>query len=440
MNRCRSLRQRTVAWTLLTAAASAATALGAAASPPASGPEPDPVEIPLHVVLIRDDDGGRSARCTPDGFLPLVAAANGSFAPAGVRFSFNPANDWEVLDRTDLNNLSGTSQPDWGAVRSAANEVAALHPGKLLVIMRHGPGPHANAGGFSWWDYNFVVVQGCEDIRHCGEFDDGMLAHEIGHYLGLPHTFAGDPHETIEAAEERLRSAGGGPEVFDGDGFDDTPPDPGLRIAECDAAMTEVTLNGERFVLPRRNLMAYFRESGSLTPQQVERVRWVLNVRRANGMAMPANVPARADRTRVEFESMEIDEAVGAAPSVQPMHGFAHEGWSGGEQVFFGGSRECAVRFRFRVERAGRYELTFYGTHAPDYATIAAKVNGSPPGGRRFEFDGYGPIVVPSGPQGMGIVWLREGENSIDFRVRGKDAASDGYKMGLDALEWRSVR
>ena len=117
--------------------------------------------------------------------------------------------------------------------RVYANSLQAAYPGAFAVFFRWGPDALPTGGGFSWYDYNFVTMGGWDDMGHCGHSHWESLGHELGHFLGLPHTFAVEPFIDQAAAEAYFVSHGKNPAVFDGDGFSDTPPDPGTRTLEC---------------------------------------------------------------------------------------------------------------------------------------------------------------------------------------------------------------
>ena len=126
------------------------------------------------------------------------------------------------------------------------------------MFFKFGPGPQSTGGGFSWHDYNFAVLPGFNTYV-CGYQNIGELAHELGHYLGLSHPFA-MIFNSVQDAQAYLSAHGNLPGIFDGDGLSDTPPDPYIDTPQfqCDPSVQSVTLNGQVFPLPRKNIMSYY--------------------------------------------------------------------------------------------------------------------------------------------------------------------------------------
>jgi hypothetical protein len=140
-------------------------------------------------IQVADDDGAHPARILPEQVVTWVGFANRVFYPAGIRIDFD-RTDIRPLRSTLINRLQGPEQPDWAQGKRAADDVAARYPDHLVVFFRHGGGDHPTGAGLAWTDYNFVVMPGWPDDRHCDHDHVSALAHEIGHHLGLRHTFA----------------------------------------------------------------------------------------------------------------------------------------------------------------------------------------------------------------------------------------------------------
>jgi hypothetical protein len=390
-----------------------------------------PVDVPVRAVVVSDEDGGRRARVTATQFARWVEFANHAFRDARVRFTFDGRADLDEIRCTTLNDTSGAGDPSWSTAKKLGNELADRFSGRLVVLVRHGPGRDPTGFAFAGVDHDFVVMGGFDDMNHCGHPHTDALAHEIGHYMGLRHTFVGESFEDVREAEAHLSAHGGDPRAFDGDGLADTPPDPAIRTFECERRES-VELCGQTFALPRRNLMSYYDERDSLSPQQVACVRWVLERRRRHGMRLPANTPGPLAH---EAEALRVVATGGCSTTAQEMDGYGLGNWSGGAQLFCGAERGAAVTFELPEQRQGDHRLFLYATLAPDFGIVRCTVDGKlcgPP------VDLFAPVVLPTGALDLGRVRLAGNEHRISFEVEGKHADSSGFSFGIDAIALES--
>jgi len=275
----------------------------------------------LHVHAVRVTDsclGERAAAIDPDQIRRWIAKANEVYGAAGVRFEFDPtpkSGDWALLPSTEVNDLSAELPGDigWERGKSIGNELASHFPGKVLLLFRHGPGKIPTGGGFSSTAYNFVALPGYEVTTVCGVQNEFLFAHEMGHYLGLNHTFR--PFKTKADAAEVLRSTGNKPGVFDADGIADTPPEPFIEDLQC-ANDTTVSLNGIPFSLRRDNIMSYYHGGTKrLTQEQIRIVRTWVERRFADPMDRvgPFVPDERRTYTIVSAENGKALEVAGAS-------------------------------------------------------------------------------------------------------------------------------
>lgn len=384
------------------------------------------VIVPLQAIRVADDDGGRRTMLTPAEVGLWVDYANTVFSTANISFSFDPnSNDFSDIHSTLLNNMTGVGDPNWSEARSYANAVAATYPGKLVVFCRWGPGASPTGGGFSWWDYNFAVIPGF-DTSVCSHQNISLFAHETGHYLGLPHTFAGT-FQTIGAAESYYLSNNRNPFVFDGDGIVDTFPDPFIWPLQCSDPEL-VTLSGDAFSLQTDNIMTYWDNSDkTLTADQIDRVRWLLELRSQLDMAMPTNY---ATPNTLEFDELPVVATTIEYYAYQDMSGFGLDLWAENDHLFCGASANESITFRIVLD-SDTYNLDLYATSAPDFGIIQVWWDGVL---LRTDIDLYAPLVIPTGKFVLGTVSVAAGEHFLHINVIGRNIASSNYLFGLDAI------
>jgi hypothetical protein len=245
----------------------------------------------VHAIRVADDCAAgdctiNRAEVEPSEAGAWVAKANEVFAPAGVQFAFTASAtgpDWTDLNSAIINSLNDADKETADEEAAAAEAAKPEYAGKMVVFFRQY---RRGSGGYSAGGMNFIVMP--DYPSPLGEWCDnnnniGLLAHEIGHYLTLPHTHKGKFADEVEAADW-LTSFANDPLAFDGDGLDDTPPDPYMdkyrgAYIQC-APPATVVLNGITFELPRTNVMSYWHYAASiptevrtLTPMQIVKLR-----------------------------------------------------------------------------------------------------------------------------------------------------------------------
>ena len=290
-------------------------------------------------ILTANDDGSQPATDTAPAIALSVKLANDIYNPHGVNFLFDPATDVyrmndDLLNRdcsrrdneiytqqytpTGKDNDPARVLPELNAklYNDHRNEIARKFPGRIVVFFTAGNryrwDDDENRWIYGWRNFNWSDANGEFVTMQIGSSGTTLLAHEIGHYLNLGHTFGYQP-ENLADVEEGIRKYVDEehhskdevvPDLFDPDQVADTPPDPGPALFknQCDPAETSVTIpvtfaDGTQmtytFTPDRENIMSYWDKTcrgkpAHLTPGQAERVLDALQLGNRQHLIEPA--------------------------------------------------------------------------------------------------------------------------------------------------------
>ena len=283
------------------------------------------IQLRLHVVPLADaevDANGNHTHpsaITPQEFSDLIARVNWSFEGTGLQIVFDPRTDWVPMNDTMLNR-------DGPNMRQRGNSIATSMPGKIVCFLRWGNGnlPTGNGNAFPppgagpkppsvpdiQQDYVALPNQIAPNFGLLNQGNGSFVAHELGHYLGLYHTFPGwtdldgpvygGSAPSQQAADQSvvnyIAANGGTINALDGDGLSDTPPDPSPVLYRahgqdiCVQRQIQATglMNGQTVSFnfaPDSNVMGYHPTCGpgglppppaKFSPQQVERMHQAL--------------------------------------------------------------------------------------------------------------------------------------------------------------------
>jgi hypothetical protein len=380
------------------------------------------IHLPIAVARVSDDDGGRLAEVTAQDVYRWIEFTNKTYERARIRLSFDPAKDAVILRSSLLNRMMGTGDADWQQAKQAGRQLSRRFPGKVLLIIRHGPNERPIGGGFSWTDYPFVA------LSRAGSSTPNVLAHEVGHYLGLAHTWSRS-FRTLRELEEFLRTSRQEQDSFDGDNLLDTSPTPFVEeLAE--RSLTSFSSGGYLFKVDLGNIMSFYNgpspmRANWLSPSQIDRVRWVATARLRNSMETPVNTGVTGV---IEAETLTAIVGGEASAHVQSLKPYGEFLWSGDKQLTVRGSKGGHVDLIVESERSERVRLVTLWTMAPDYGVVSVSVNGVK---TLDSINLYSASVSPSGPVDHGIVELQAGRNTVRFTI---EETRMGLKNGRECL------
>lgn len=384
------------------------------------------LDFPVQAVILSDDDGSRAAHITPAEIRVWVKHANDVWRQA--RIGFEVEDPPLVLRSTLLNGMMGESDPNWEVERAAANRAAWQYPGRLVVFFRYGRGQEPTRQSFSWTDVNFIVMGEFRGNLLCGRENLDLMAHEIGHYFGLTHTFR-RTFTSVAEAERHFLARGALPSVFAVEELGDVPVAPFIRDLEC-SPQEAVTLGGRSFPIPRDNLMSYYGKPQSagrarkLTAEQVSWARRVAELRIRGNNSLPTNVKSDG---ALEAERLPVSGVQGVLAGPE----LVGEAWSGGRAAFFRSVKGGSMEMTMPVAVRARYRMEWFGGLGPDYGDLRLWLDGKL---IRKQLNGWAPLVTPSGPIPIRLFRLSAGDHTLRVEAADKAPQSKGFNFAVDCV------
>ncbi len=195
----------------------------------------DPIMVPIKVHIVGTDDGGGYYRL--DVLMGVFCELNEQFAPTG--FHFYMAGGINYID----NSLYYAH--DWfqGSNMMYNNNFQNV----VNVYFVSDP---SGACGYYTWGPDAVAI-----AKSCGGLGNSTVAHELGHYFSLPHTFRGWEGSPPPIAQRELVDRSNCNTA--GDGFCGTGPDYANYRWNCPITGPFTDPNGDEFVPDGTFYMSY---------------------------------------------------------------------------------------------------------------------------------------------------------------------------------------
>jgi hypothetical protein len=389
------------------------------------------LDLPVKAVCLSDTDGGRQVPITAEQIQRGLVFANAAYAPARIRFKFDPNKDLLRVKSTLLNQ---TEAGDADA-NGMCQEVAEKFPGYAVLYFRWGAGKGATGGCYSGFAGKYVMMVQYWESPPPVPQTVWLIGHEVGHYLGLDHPF-GRGFSKLSEAEAFFKENKDDPKCFDGDGLADTGPDPCIGEVSGDVKIRTIKLNGKELKLDRENLMNY---TGSLyktvSRTQALRMRWsVENKVHRLGSDLPSNKPGpRA----ILFKDLKATEKKDSEPFTTPEayeSGIMH----GGGRVTCYAKPGAKLTYDLPERPSGAYDATLYAYTSTDLGVIRILIDGKPVG---KPIDLWNPVTyMPTGAIPLGRFNLKGGPHRVTVEVVGKNNESSNFHWSIEALDLQPAK
>lgn len=256
--------------------------------------------IAIKPLVVRETNGTGGA--TLEDLNQTLSSLNNTFKGLNVEFYFS-STGIKYINNSDFYNFDSRAEAELTEGNDVTNAINIYFLNSIKINGFEGSGGYAYfPGSESYTNRIFIINDATKDGY--------MLAHELGHYFGLVHTF-----ERIGGMELVNRGEEGNC-ADAGDHICDTEADPygldGATWEGCDYTGNVTDLNGDFYTPPADNIMSYYNHCAQrFTPGQFERMEIGATIRVTQSeynllSSAPAKVVAPSNLTFVNNETSII--------------------------------------------------------------------------------------------------------------------------------------
>lgn len=239
--------------------------------------------LPVKFHIVGNDQGGSYYNFNT--LLDAFATLNTQYAPYGWQFYIY--EDINYINNQDLNIHNGNSfrnRINSESVKDVVNMFFVDDPSGACGYYAGFGGPRGDNGQRQ----GYIAIQDGQ----CALSDNSTIAHEIGHFFSLPHTFSGwegrSPSANARSTDEKVDGSNCG---FAGDFFCDTPADYISDRWQCPYTPGKTDFNGDQYQVDGTLYMSYSNDecTGRFSAEQVDAMQSYLSTTRSYmlGIAYP---------------------------------------------------------------------------------------------------------------------------------------------------------
>ncbi|ARK11717.1 GEVED domain-containing protein [Fibrella sp. ES10-3-2-2] len=259
--------------------------------------------IPIQFHVLRKSNGAEGPSVST--LNQAVALLNQLYQPVGISF-YQCGTQPHYIDNTSLYDYDTSEESLLTGANDVSNAINIYIPNSIL----YGGSP---ATGYSYYPSTLAITNRIFVIS--SELTGTSLAHEMGHYFNLYHTFQSNRSSLLANRELVIRP--GSPQgmrpyaancATAGDFVCDTPADPygvsGATTSGCAYTGYAIDANGDVFVPQTTNIMSYYACSNQFTPGQYARIATGLSMRLdpANAYKLDCIAPSLAAPTNLSLQ------------------------------------------------------------------------------------------------------------------------------------------